>query len=73
MPTLLQPPQELDEGLFYVRVWRGIEGDPPLETRYTSLKEALAVVNAVHRAGGYRRMEFLQAREWAEITRSAVA
>ena len=70
---LYQPPQEPDEGLFYVRVWRDIEGDPPLETRHTSLKEALAVVDAVHRTGGYRRMEFLQAREWAERTRSAAA
>ena len=70
---LYQQPQEPDEGLFYVRVWRGIEGDKPLETAYTSLKEATAVVDVICRDGHYRRIEFLQAREWGEKSRAAEA
>lgn len=70
--TIYLPPQEPDEGLFYVRVWRGANGDAPLETSYSSLREATAVVNAVYAERNYSRIEFLQAREWGTRSLDAV-
>lgn len=70
--AILQIPQEPDEGLFYIRVWWA-DAEKPLETQYTSLREATDRADAIYRTGGYSRFEFLQAREWGTRQRLKTA
>lgn len=55
---------DADAGLFYVRAWvRGSSGRSA-EMKFISLKEAQAVMTELCADKAYKRVEFLECREW---------